>query len=286
MREIKLTNIPDWFTVRELSDGVFAISEEKHEQKVSSFLIIGEDGAVLLDTGLGICNIKEVVDNIYEGDLTVINSHFHFDHIGNNWRFKEVHARLDEYSQRVSTQGIANSLIAAQVQEHCFAGGVPVGFDAGEYCIRPYSIVALEDGEVFDLGDRVLRVIYAPGHSQDSVVLYDETNGILFTGDFFYLGGLFVFFDDPVFGCSNLSDYAAAAKRILSECPDVNAIYPSHNDLVVPGAKLMQLSEALDAILDNNLTADIEINDIDPYTNEKIRLLRYNFDGFGVVLKA
>jgi len=41
----------------------------------------------------------------------------------------------------------------------------------------------LNDGDMLRCGDRNFRVIWAPGHSSDSICLYCAADGVLFTGD-------------------------------------------------------------------------------------------------------
>jgi glyoxylase-like metal-dependent hydrolase (beta-lactamase superfamily II) len=41
----------------------------------------------------------------------------------------------------------------------------------------------LRDGQVIRMGDRDFEVIHTPGHSSDSVCLYNRTQGVLFAGD-------------------------------------------------------------------------------------------------------
>jgi glyoxylase-like metal-dependent hydrolase (beta-lactamase superfamily II) len=41
----------------------------------------------------------------------------------------------------------------------------------------------LHDGETLLVGDREFEVIHAPGHSEDSITLYNEDEGALFVGD-------------------------------------------------------------------------------------------------------
>ncbi|MBD8843596.1 MULTISPECIES: hypothetical protein [Priestia] len=50
-----------WFTVQTIDDKTYAISECGHWEKVHSFLLIGENKAVLIDTGLGIDSIMYLV---------------------------------------------------------------------------------------------------------------------------------------------------------------------------------------------------------------------------------
>ena len=48
-----------WFTVEQIDCNTFAISEYKHWEETHSYLLCGEKMAVLIDTGLGISNIKK-----------------------------------------------------------------------------------------------------------------------------------------------------------------------------------------------------------------------------------
>ncbi len=41
----------------------------------------------------------------------------------------------------------------------------------------------LENGEMLQMGDRMFEVIHMPGHSQDSICLYNEDDGVVFVGD-------------------------------------------------------------------------------------------------------
>jgi len=41
----------------------------------------------------------------------------------------------------------------------------------------------LKDGDILKAGDRIFEVIHTPGHSNDSICLYCEEEGVLFAGD-------------------------------------------------------------------------------------------------------
>ena len=51
----------DWFTVYAVAPGVFAITEPRQYEGVTSFLVIGSNRAVLFDSGLGVAGIRDVV---------------------------------------------------------------------------------------------------------------------------------------------------------------------------------------------------------------------------------
>src|SRR5258706_6075323 len=78
--------LPDesWFEIYRIRPGVFAIYEPKQFEEVISYLILGDDRALLFDTGLGVGKISAVVIRLTTLPVTVINSHTHFDHVGGN----------------------------------------------------------------------------------------------------------------------------------------------------------------------------------------------------------
>ena len=73
-----------WFDVYRIGDEIYAIHEPGQFEEVISFLIVGNDFALMFDTGLGIGNIRNVVDQLTDLDIVVLNSHTHYDHIGGN----------------------------------------------------------------------------------------------------------------------------------------------------------------------------------------------------------
>jgi len=42
-------------------------------------------------------------------------------------------------------------------------------------------VIPVEEGQVFNLGERELEVIYFPGHTKGSIALLDSRNKILFS---------------------------------------------------------------------------------------------------------
>src|SRR5260370_5167377 len=97
----KLERVPTadpWFEVYKIRSGVFAIYEPHQLEEVISYLIIGSDKALLFDTGIGISNIQAVVAGLTKLPLTVLNSHTHNDHVGDNWRFADVYGMDTEFN--------------------------------------------------------------------------------------------------------------------------------------------------------------------------------------------
>ena len=72
----------NWFSVSKIDDNTFAINEDKHWEETHCYLLCGVKNALLIDTGLGVANIKKVVDSLTLLPVLVATTHIHWDHIG------------------------------------------------------------------------------------------------------------------------------------------------------------------------------------------------------------
>ena len=86
----------DWFTVGQIDKNTYAISELGHWEKIHSFLLLGETKAALLDTGLGIDNMKRITDRLTTLPIDVITTHVHSDHIGSHGEYSRIFVHEDE----------------------------------------------------------------------------------------------------------------------------------------------------------------------------------------------
>jgi glyoxylase-like metal-dependent hydrolase (beta-lactamase superfamily II) len=80
----------DWFTVEKIDYDTYVISEYRHWEETHCYLLIGAEKALLIDTGLGVSNIKTVIDEITELPLEIVTTHVHWDHIGGHKFFKNI----------------------------------------------------------------------------------------------------------------------------------------------------------------------------------------------------
>ena len=53
-----------WFTVERIDARTFAISEYRHREETHCYLLCGREKAVLIDTGLGVSDIRQVTDSL------------------------------------------------------------------------------------------------------------------------------------------------------------------------------------------------------------------------------
>jgi glyoxylase-like metal-dependent hydrolase (beta-lactamase superfamily II) len=230
----------DWFVVYRAGEGVFAISEPFQFQEVISYLILGSRSALLFDTGLGIGRIAPLVKTLTGLPITVLNSHTHFDHVGGNADFDRILAMDTDYT-RANARGFPHERVRGEVDPAALCRGLPAGFDAAGYRTRPFTPTAfIKDGHIVDLGGRRLTVLHVPGHTPDAVALLDEAAGLLFTGDSFYEGTIWLYVPE-----TDLAAFAASVDRMAAIVPKLKKLHPAHNVAVSTPEWLGRLKVAI-----------------------------------------
>ena len=259
-RQFKRVSMPEqpWFWVYELPERVYALFEPYQEELVISYLIIGEESALLWDTGLGIGNIKACVEALTALPVSVLNSHDHFDHIGGNALFDRVMCYNINTAVETLTRGIPHEELVEWIRPDAIVNP-PEDFSADTFFIAGKSPTAtVEDGQMLDLGDRWLEVIYTPGHDDAAIMLIDEQNGLLFTGDTWYPGWLYVF--PEVCPLESYLETMRMVSRVIQE-KNLRQIYPSHNE-ILPGTDRF---DDTSAFLERILSGQEEYEMIDGY---------------------
>jgi glyoxylase-like metal-dependent hydrolase (beta-lactamase superfamily II) len=263
-----------WFHVAEVEPGVTLVGEPGY---VYSWLVDGGDDQLLLDTGMGVADIRAAVARLARDPL-VVNSHAHFDHIGGNALFSRrmihplgvdrlaatangdgswAYSRLDLGSE--ATRGFASRVheswraMLRLDREFLFVLGpeeevrqwpsVPPG-TFPPAAPPPTGVVG--EGHVFDLGSRRLRLLHTPGHAAEHVCLVDEQAGILFAQDQAYYGPHLVCLDG-----SNLEDWVMSARRLAADLyGSIRIVYTAHSlRWSAPPKLLRELADAGERVL-------------------------------------
>ncbi len=267
----RITVDDDWFEVYRIIDEVYAIYEPGQFEEVISFLIIGEDRALMFDTGLGIGDIRSVVDELTDLEVIVLNSHTHYDHIGGNHQFETIYAMDTEFTRSRSRDGRPHDLVAEFVGEGWIWKPLPDEFAKDEYHSHPFAIAKfVAEGDIIDVGGRRLEILETPGHAPDSICLIDRKNRILFTGDTFYLAPLYTHIEG-----SDFEDYARSAARLAGLAGEIDIAITSHNVPVVDGSYMIALGYAFEQIEAGG--AEFVVTD----GNRE-----YQFDGFSVIVRG
>lgn len=151
------------------------------------------DRGILVDTGTPTFPTRIFQPYMHEHGLPLkgvtlaVDTHCHWDHTGGNAAIRELTgARLAAHSADADLIHHPRWFIAANAIR--FGTLYPLR-DIDDAGIRarfgpPAPLdERLADGQTIDLGTRTLHVIHAPGHSWGHIALWDESNGLLLTGD-------------------------------------------------------------------------------------------------------
>ena len=85
----------NYFTDIKINDHIYQI---KDRMGVLMTLIIGNEKALLIDTGYGIYNIHEHIKSLTTLPITVVNSHGHMDHSCGNYLFDEIYIHPKDFN--------------------------------------------------------------------------------------------------------------------------------------------------------------------------------------------
>lgn len=145
---------------------------------------VADNGGVPLNAGDG--GVARDSDGGEEGEgegkgkrkYLIVTTHCHYDHVMGITSFNEVNPRMT---------------IIASGYDRAFLS--PVNRTKNSLCDEHrlstprYDITFAKDGEWLRHNDEDLKlqVLHTPGHTPDSLAVYDEQEGWLFTGDTFYL---------------------------------------------------------------------------------------------------
>lgn len=139
------------FKTEKIADGFWRIQAVQGTLS-TVYLVEGSRSALVIDACTGQEGLKEIVDSLVGAKPVMLAlTHGHFDHSGGMKYFPEV------YVHKADT------------------GMLPKGLKT----IRHF----IDDGYVFDLGDKKLEVISIPGHTPGSVALFNRAERYMFTGD-------------------------------------------------------------------------------------------------------
>jgi enterochelin esterase-like enzyme/glyoxylase-like metal-dependent hydrolase (beta-lactamase superfamily II) len=204
------------FTTQAVADGVWHIKDSRGGVM---YLVAGQERALLIDTGWGEGDLPMHIKTLTPLPVLVVNTHGHRDHTSANGRFAEVHIHTADLPL---------------VQE------------------SEARLIPIYDGYVFDLGDRDVRVIRAPGHSPGSICLLDKEARILFSGDSPRPGAVWLHLETSL----TVQEFARGLSRLGTFSGDIDTIAPSHGEPVPAGTLLDDLLSCAARIVSGELVGE------------------------------
>ena len=225
----------NWFTIDKIDPKTYIISEYRHWEETHCYLLNGTERSLLIDTGLGICNISEIVAELTDKPVTAVATHIHWDHIGGHKYYPDFYAHAAELAWLDGGFPQPVEQIRKYVSDRC---DLPKDFDLNSYEFfqgKPARI--LYGDEVIDLGERSVKVLHTPGHSPGHMCFWEAEKGCLYTGDLVYKDTLNAWFPstDPEAYLHSLEKTA--------ELP-VRQVFPAHHNLNIQPEILIRMRDA------------------------------------------
>ncbi|MBR5976145.1 MAG: MBL fold metallo-hydrolase [Clostridiales bacterium] len=179
---------------------------------VRFLLFCGTEKAALIDTGMNTPDAKEIAERITDLPIVLINTHADPDHISGNSAFPEFYMSPNEEENYRNFKGQG-------------------------------TILPVKEGDIIDLGDRVLRIIDIPGHTPGSIAILDEKNRVLVSGDTVQDGHIFMF--GPM---RNLDKFIESLGHLSEYADKFDEIYPMHGSFPVEKELIEQLCDGANEV--------------------------------------
>lgn len=225
----------------ELAPGIYEIDEYDN---ASMYLLAGTERALLIDTGIGIGNVREFAESLTNLPMEVFLTHNHRDHVGNAPLFERVHISEIDRHMGAMLRPLTTKESRLQYARHTCSSHPGKKYPWSEDDMfdftaerEPY-IVSIGDGFIFHLGGRNVICWHCPGHTPGSMVAIDSQTGYLFCGDACnHEIGLGI---RPIEGMRHATVEEAwiALKRIWAMDFDKTHIYNGHRDYRELGSPL------------------------------------------------
>lgn len=246
------------FRTKYLGKGIYMIQDIVG---VEMYLIEGDKKAVLLDTGIGIGNLKDVVEKMTDKPIEVYLTHGHVDHAGGIYNFEKVWVEeqdvrlLQSHSQVEFRFDFASAYIHELKSVEDMKKYMPYG--------KEIQLGVVRYGDIIDLGNRRLQVVNLKGHTQGSIGFYDEKTKTLFAGDGCN-NSTFLFLEEA----TSVAEYKATLLELREEwMKKVEHFIICHEYIEIPVSVVDDVIECCDMVMEGKTLGEKFIIPYIPFRN-------------------
>lgn len=168
------------YEVREIKNGLWYINEGQLD---AMYIVQGSKRGLVIDTGTGVGDFKKLIESFLVTPYDVVLTHGHVDHAGGAGQFKRVYLHEGDL-QMVQDITLSDREQYVRQMYEVNASTVTVsGIVSVQKQADLPEFICIQEDYIFDLGDKKIKVVECPGHTQGSIMLIDEENRLFFTGD-------------------------------------------------------------------------------------------------------
>lgn len=214
----------------QIDEGFYGIEQDF----VRCFLFVGEEKALLIDTGFGGDDLKEYVKKITELPVEVIFTHADGDHVGNAAQFEKRLMHPSEYDY---------------------------------YFGRNQNTVPMEpvwEGDIIDITKFNFEVILIPGHTPGSIALLERNRRFLIGGDSIQTGKIYMF------GAGrNFPAFIDSMKKLEHRISEFDKVYASHDEACIGPDTVRRLLSGAERVMQGQVEP-VEDNELSDRFGRKI----------------
>jgi len=229
------------FVIDEILPGLFRIRiplPNSPLKELNSYVIKSGDRSLVIDTGFNrdacfdamVCGLREL--GLEPSGTDFMLTHMHSDHTGLISRLAHENSKV--YFGRIDARVFDGGIDWRPIMAYAILNG----FDEAELKAaltehpgikyKPVSVPEFtlqDDGDIIGVGDWRLRCLLTPGHTAGHICLFEETRGVLFSGDH-VLYDITPHIESWLYDVNSLKDYLDSLDRVR-DLP-VNLVLPGH----------------------------------------------------------
>lgn len=198
------------------------------------YLVEGDRYAALIDTGIGMPGLSKIIAAYTSKPILVFHTHGHFDHVGGSKEF--FHCYLSEKDFDVYQQHTTASYRKSYVPHFIEKSGFPLTKEETRSMMEgnAQTIEKQPVNSIINLGNRYLRILATPAHTQGSVCYLEEARQYLFSGDTLVEQGIMLSFPES----SSLQEAKEMYQALAKQLPENLKIYGGHHQVPADNAIL------------------------------------------------
>ena len=167
------------FTIKQVGKGVYAAISARAGGNTG--FIIGDDSVLVVDTFINQSPARDLLGEIRKDTNLpikyVVNTHYHLDHVAGNAVFTEAGATVIAHRNERPWVRTENLKFFQQ------NGATPTAEQRAQVAALVEPQITYDHILEINLGSRLVRVVYLPGHTGGDSVVYVPDVNVVFAGD-------------------------------------------------------------------------------------------------------
>ena len=221
--------------IKQLSNDVYLLSDKKLGHNNNSIVILTEEGPIIIDVFKDKDQFEEILNFIkskgFNEPNTIIYTHWHIDHTCGNRIFDKCKVLAHESTYLHLENFLKNDLDRLK-EKKILEKDVSI--------VMPNQ--TFTDELLINISNKTLKLIHCPGHTYDSILIYNMTDNILIAGDNL-IGEEVPFFMPPTIPPDQIdtnSKYLESAFKTIQNL-GVDIIVPGHGE-IISAHKMIELN--------------------------------------------